>query len=181
MGLDIHAASHLRYVRPLPEGDEFDRLEEQAGAQGKCLDEVFFLLHPNEEGWESQLGGLEPGLYEFTPSSQQHAFRAGSYGVYNEWRERLSRYALGVPPKAVWDSPDEYAGKPFVELVNFTDCDGGIGGRVAAKLAADFRTHAAGFERFLTGEADAEGCLYVYREFATAFGLAEQQGALRFC
>lgn len=180
MGLDIYAASHLRHVCP-PGGDEFNRLEELTNAQGKCLDEVYFLLHPNDEGWESQLGGMEPGLYEFTPTTQQHDFRVGSYGRYNEWRERLSQYALGAPPKAVWDSPEEYAGKPFVELVNFTDCDGRIGSRVATKLAADFRDHAADFERFVAGAADADGCLYVYREFAIAFGLAEQQGALQFC
>jgi hypothetical protein len=181
MGLDIQAASHLRYVGPIPDYDELGRLEEQINAEGKCLDDVYFRLRPNDEGWESRLGGLEPGLYEVTPATRQHAFRVGSYGGYNEWREQLSQYALGVTPEAVWVSPDEYAGRPFVELINFTDCDGRIAGRVAAKLAADFRAHAAGFERFVAGAADADGCLRVYREFATAFGLAEQQGALRFC
>src|SRR5262245_5942764 len=167
MGLDIHAASHLRYLRPMPEGADYHRLEEEVNAQGNSLNEAYFLLFPNDEGWEEQLGGMEPGLYEYTLDTHQHHFRGGSYGAYNEWRDRLSRYALDVPPKAKWD-----AGRPFVELINFTDCDGSIGTRVAAKLAADFHTHAAEFERFVTGAVDADGCLYLYRAFATAFDLA---------
>jgi len=143
MGLDIHAASHMRYVRPIPEGDEFDRLEEQANAQDKCLDEVYFLLYPNAEGQEDHLAGMEPGLYEYTAASEQHDFRAGPYSYYNTWREQLSRLALGVEPEAVWEEPDRFAGRPFVELINFTDCDGRIGSGLAAKLATDFRTLAS--------------------------------------
>jgi hypothetical protein len=51
MGLDIQAASHLRYVRPIPQGEEFDLLEQEIDCQDKWLDEVYFLLYPNDPGW----------------------------------------------------------------------------------------------------------------------------------
>ena len=181
MGLDIHAASHLQYVRPIPEGDEFDRLQQEALSQDKCLSELCFLLDANDGPWADRLGGMVPGLYEYTPATRQHEFRVGSCSVYNEWRERLSRYALDAEPDQVWDEPGQYSGKPFVELVNFTDCDGRIAGRVAAKLAADFRDHADSFKRFVAREPDADWCVHIYDEFAAAFELASQEGAFQFC
>src|SRR5688572_19587868 len=79
------------------------------------------------------------------------AFRAGSYGSYNAWRERLAELAdypqepyqayETLPPKlrrdaAAWSGKAD--GMPFVELVNFSDCEGVIGAGVSAKLAKDF-------------------------------------------
>lgn len=181
MGLDIQAASHLRYVRPIPDCDEFDRLEEQANGQDKCLDEVYFLLYPNEEGQEDHLAGMEPGLYEYTAASEKHDFRAGPYSYYNTWREQLSRLALGIEPEAVWEEPERFAGRPFVELINFTDCDGRIGSGLAAKLAADFRAHAVKAEEFAATLDDEGSFIGNYRDFARAFELAARDGALAFC
>ena len=96
MGLDIHAASHLRYVRPLPEGDEYDRLVEEADRQGKGPADIYFLLYPNDPDWEGHLAGMEPGLYDYTPATEQHSFSAGPYRYYNLWRAHLSQFALGA-------------------------------------------------------------------------------------
>jgi hypothetical protein len=181
MGLDIHAASHLRYVGPIPQGEEFDRLEEQVNRDGKSLDMVYFLLWPNDPQWERHLAGTEPGLYEYTALSEQHSFRAGPYSYYNLWREHLCQFALGVKPSAVWEDPDRFAGSPFVELIDFTDCDGRIGARLAAKLAADFRAHAAKAEEFAATLDDDQDFISNYREFTRAFELAAQQGTLKFC
>lgn len=181
MGLDIHAASHLAFARPMPEGEDFDSLEEEVNRQDKCLDEVYFLLYPNDPGWEAHLTGMEPGLYEYTPATEQCHFRVGSYSAYNWWREQLSRFALGVEPNTVWEDPDRFSGRPFVELINFTDCDGRIGTQLAAKLAADFRSHEDKATGFAAGLDGGDGFLSVYREFAVAFEVAAQQGALAFC
>jgi hypothetical protein len=181
MGLDIPAASCLRYARPIPEGDEFDRLEEEADAQDKCLDELYFLLYPNDPDWEEHLSGMRPGLYEYTPATEQHSFRAGPYGGYNWWREHLSRFALGVKPNAVWENPRRFAGRPFAELINFTDCDGRIGTRLAAKLVADFRAQADRAAAYAATIEQGQSFLENYRDFARAFALAAQEGALAFC
>jgi hypothetical protein len=181
MGLDIHAASHLRYVRLIPQGEEFDRLEAQVNRQDKCLDEVYFLLSPNDPNWEGHLAGMEPGLYEYTAASEQHHFRAGHYDFYNLWREHLSQLALGVEPSTVWEDPEQFAGRPFVELINFTDCDGRVGARLAAKLAADFRAYAVRAEEFAATLEDDGDFINNYRDFTRAFELAAQQGALAFC
>jgi hypothetical protein len=82
MGLDIHAASNLRYVGPIPQREEFDRLEEELNRQDKCLDEVYFLLFPNDPEWEDHLAGMKHGLYEYTAATEQHSFRAGPYSDY---------------------------------------------------------------------------------------------------
>ncbi|MFO0844011.1 MAG: hypothetical protein U0797_16695 [Gemmataceae bacterium] len=174
MGLDIHAASHLRYLRPIPQGEEFDRLEQEADRQGKCLDDVYFLLSPNHPDWEGHLADLEPGLYEYTAASEQHDFRAGPYSYYNLWREHLSQLALGVDPSVVWEDPERFAGRPFVELIHFTDCDGGIGTRLASKLATDFRAHEAKVAEFAASLEDDEDFINNYRDFTRAFELARK-------
>lgn len=181
MGLDILAASHLRFLRPIPDDDELDRLEDDLAARNLYLSDVYFIIEPNLPEWRNHLAGREPGLYDYSPASEQHDFRAGSYSYYNEWRELLCRFALGVEPKTVWDNLARFAGGPFVELIHFTDCDGCIGPRVAAKLLADFRTHAARAEQFATLLPDDIDFLGNYRDFTRAFELAAQDGALRFC
>jgi hypothetical protein len=99
----------------------------------------------------------------------------------NLWREHLSKFALAVEPSTVWDDPERFAGRPFVELIDFTDCDGRIGTRLAAKLAADFRAHAAKAEKYAESLADDESFMDNYRDFTRAFELAAHQGALKFC
>jgi hypothetical protein len=184
MGLDIHAASHLRYAGPLPEGaEEFDRLLEQLEERGVPLhdfDGRYFELAPNAPGSAARLGGMEPGLYEYSQASEQFSFHVGSFGSYGLWRAQLCRLGLGVEPAAVGRSPERFAGGAFVELVLFTDCDGRIGTRVAAKLAADFRAQAGRAEAFATTEDGGEWFLTLYREFARAFELAAQDGAVQF-
>lgn len=181
MSLDVHAASHLHYLRSIPQGEDFDRVEEEVNRQGKCLDDVYFLLFPNDADWEEHLAGMEPGLYEFTAATEQHNFRAGPYSYYNLWREHLCVFVLGVEPCAVWADPKRFAGMPFVELIDFTDCDGRIGTRLAAKLTADFRAYVAKAKEFAATLDDDGDFINNYLDFLRAFELAAQAGALRFC
>jgi hypothetical protein len=181
MGLDVFAASHLRYVGPIPSVEEREQLEEELSAQGKDLHDVYFFLHKNDSAHKARLAGMKPGQYEYTEGSERHGFRAGSYSGYNWWRRQLCQFALGVDPEEVWHHPRRYRGKPFVELIDFTDCDGRIGTKVAAKLAQDFRDHrklAADFASTLESESY---WFEVFEEFAEAFTLAAQDGALEFC
>ena len=186
MGLDISAASHLKYVRPIPNGKAYDRLDEELQEKGKLLDEVYFMLAPNERVHRARLGGMKPGLYEYTSKTRRHDFRAGSYTWYNWWRDELSVFALNVEAEDVWMDPEDFAGRPFVELIDFTDCDGRIGTTVAAKLAADFTSHARKATRHSSGVTDpdnpdaGEEWLQIYRDFARAFRLAAKDGALMF-
>jgi hypothetical protein len=181
MGLDIHAASHLRYVGPFPKDEERERLERELLAQNKYLDDVYFFLSANSPGHKARLAGMKVGYYEYTDRTEQHSFRAGSYSGYNWWRQQLCLFALGVAPEEVWRHPRRYRGKPFVELIDFTDCDGRIGTKVAAKLAQDFRDHEKPAADFASTLGEDSGWLENYEDFALAFELAAQDGALAFC
>jgi hypothetical protein len=50
--------------------------------------------------------------------------------------------ALGEEPEDVWAEAEDFEGEPFVELINYSDCDGCIGPRTSRKLAEDFRKYA---------------------------------------
>ena len=65
------------------------------------------------------------------------AFQAGSYMYYSKWRNQLAEMAGLGSAEAVRTNPEK-EGLPFVELINFSDCEGVIGPKVAAKLAKDF-------------------------------------------
>jgi hypothetical protein len=67
-----------------------------------------------------------------------------NYAAYNGWIRRLSLMALGVEPEEVWHHPRHFRGKPFVELIDFPDTDGGaIGPITSAKLYGDFVAFAS--------------------------------------
>jgi hypothetical protein len=175
MGLAIEAASHLRFVRPFPpDAPDPVRAIWDAGTETGYRDEDYRLIRPNCPGQEGHLAGTEPGLYIYTPASEKYDFDAGLYRMYNEWREGLSRFALGVEPAVVWDEPGRFASRPFVELINFTDADGRVGARVAAKLAGDFHQ--------LARKAARDKWFFaLYKEFAAAFAVAARDGVLEFC
>ncbi len=173
MGLDISAASHLRFLDPQPDSDE----EEERLLEGGC-----FLVQDYGEQWPGHATDREPGIYELTAESEQHGFRAGSYSGYNFWRATLCKFALGVEPDAVWQNPDDYVGKPFAELVNFSDAEGCIGPAVSAKLAQDFDDHADAALEFAPSLTDDESKFFLqnYGDFATAFAIAAVGGAVVF-
>lgn len=124
------------------------------------------------EGFERSMRGLEDGAwYE---AEFDHSFRAGSYGGYNRWRRDLSQRALGVSPETVWAAPDDYADKPFFELINFADNEGTIGPEAAADLAEDFARHAD-----IIDDAD-DDFAERYREWRHAFEVAAGHGIVEF-
>jgi|SRR6185503_6936916 len=154
MGLDITAYSHLAYVVPyepdVPAEEDYETT---------CV-------HIYQDGAINRLDGAREGWYRPTAATTGHAFRAGSYSGYNEWREALCWMALRVRPQAVWKSPEAFAGRPFVELINFSDCEGCIGPVTSAKLAADFASIARDFP--------------LWEHWHTALTLAAQGGFVTF-
>lgn len=107
------------------------------------------------------------------------------YSYYSRWRDRLAALAgnpatmlfrYGVTEashaKTVWDNP--VPGSRFVELINFSDCEGWLGTAVCAKLAADF-DHFQGSAREF-----GDDFFSVYEKFREAFHFASDGGAVRF-
>lgn len=123
--------------------------------------------------YEAQFEGLTEGLYKVNGTST--GFRAGSYSGYNIWREQLSKAILGVDPLVVWNNLDNFKGAPFVELINFSDCEGYIGPIVSTKLLADFKQHWTDFSALADTYSGAK-----YNDWLEGFELAADNGFVEF-
>lgn len=136
----------------------------------------------NSPEFESRGNGLPRGPLL---GERVFGFRAGSYGGYNEWRDWLAQLAgypavehdPGYKPKEMSHAAGAWTVEsgPFWELINFTDCDGTIGPRVAFKLAQDFAEFQV--------KADAEPEAWFrqkYGEWRKAFETASDFGAVDF-
>lgn len=176
MGLDITAVEIATLVedehpREDAEGNWCGEAEEYGG---KGHIHVYI-----DDGFEHALGSLlRDRCYQV--SGDTMGFRAGSYSGYNWFREALSKAALGVEPRAVWDDPDSYRDKPFVEMINFSDCEGVIGPEVCAELAKDFRDHREDVREALVAESEDGWYGEKYDEWQAAFELAADTGLVQF-
>jgi hypothetical protein len=130
-------------------------------------------------GFEGRLAPLEKGAYRSV--GEEASFRAGSYGGYNEWREHLAAMALGMTPERLWTlvkTDPTFAG-PFVEQINFTDCDGTIGPTASAKLAKDYADFTERAEEY----GKRVGCEWFfprYKQWRAAFDVAAPNGVVLF-
>lgn len=104
------------------------------------------------------------------------SFRGGSYGGYNQWRMQLCMAALGVAPNAIWEGTVTEG--PFIELVNFSDCEGTIGPKTSAKLAKDFADWEDKIGAMVDG--DEEYFMTKFRDWKAAFEAAAKNGAVCF-
>lgn len=129
MGLDISAYSNAKQVSNHPPFAGWCEIEHHAQA-----------YTPSGAFHRSFRGLVDGACYDISESDGT-AFRAGSYGGYNEWRDDLSRSVLGVRASVVWETPMGYQGLPFYELINFSDCEGTIGPEAAVDLLKDFYDH----------------------------------------
>ena len=144
MGLDIQAFERLR------PGQE---------------DKDWHLYQP--EGVPDRSDGIA-GWY--ASDGESFRFRAGSYSGYNRWRDWLCKTFLGVNANEAWSDPDRFAGRPFIELINYSDCEGFFGPVTSAKLAKDFADHAPAPD---SGEYAA-----IYADWSKAFALAARGGGI---
>lgn len=166
MGLDIHVDTHI--------GDRIDETKiSHADAENYYDIPDITRLYVDYSPLD-QHDDLESGFYR-CGDKYERSFKAGSYSGYNRWREKLSLLALGVMPEEVWDQPELYRGKPFVELIHFSDCEGVIGPKTSAKLAKDFVEFK---ERAEEDEGLKEYSSFMpyshYDEWAEAFKLAAE-------
>jgi hypothetical protein len=93
----------------------------------------------------------------------------GSYGV---WRNELAQLIGHVDQQSAWTHPVD---GPFVELINFSDCEGIIGTKVSKKLAMDF----SAFELSCLEEKD-EDFIHYYNQLKKAFEFASDDGCVWF-
>jgi hypothetical protein len=187
MGLDITAvsrtASHFLGSREQLGDEQYEELLESDTALPIWV----------SDGHEERLDGYARGMYRV--EGQSMGFRAGSYSGYNWWRRHLSLMALDEEPQTVWADPEAFAGEPFVELIDFSDCEGCIGPKTSAKLAKDFRDYAAQAEAYARergeqrdpnrgplADEDQVGSWWLesYREWQEAFELASDDGFVKF-
>lgn len=169
MGLDISVVSNLNFVCSRDElsDEECDQHHD---------DYVFLFAHPD---FEAQADEMETGFYT---GEYEEGFRAGSYGGYSRFREELCKAMLDVDPVEVWNNPNRFNGIPFVELINFSDCEGTIGPQTSAKLYWDFKEHLEKAEKLFTSDYDGyDYLLETYKNFMNAFEIAgSKNGAVQF-
>src|SRR5262249_17833337 len=94
-------------------------------------------IDSTERLWPGSAEGLSAGVFRF---GRAFHFRAGSYSNYNWWRDQLSRMAHELSAHEFWliEPRAKVTRRAFVELIDFSDCEGIIGPVVADKLARDF-------------------------------------------
>lgn len=119
------------------------------------------------EGFERSLGGLVDGHF-YRSVDQTWSFRAGSYGGYNDWREWLSFMAHQEHANHFWDKPEE-EDVAFIELINFSDCEGTIGLKACADLAKDFDDYRDKAIKSVANSADGKYILEKYELWSKAF------------
>jgi hypothetical protein len=119
MGLDIRVLTHMAFVEKIDD---------------VLLENESEILLQNQS-FAPHSVGMRDGYYSFT---LDHSFRAGSYSGYGAWRGRLCELMLGVSQSSVWNTFKYYKGKPFVELINFSDCEGYLSTTICKKLSQDF-------------------------------------------
>lgn len=187
MGLDIIALSNMEYVGSHV-GDDYCNdpgHEEIADSDG----------YPRTED-------VKPGCYTRTGRTEGHGFRAGSYSWYNRWRSHLACAIHGVGLSTIWENPESYRRKPFIELINFSDCEGCIGPEACATLARDFANHFEHVQKYVNehgsnacscrevdlfgrnyfaGPIENDWFLDKYRDWQKAFELGAQSGLVLFC
>lgn len=149
----------------------------------------------NATCFEYQLGSLKINQrYDLTEKSEYDSFRAGSYSGYNWWREQLSIMAGYESANEVWENNnlntrylklneingEENVFGPFVELINFSDCEGVIGPEISKKLYKDFVDFDEKAKEYKM-DKDYENYFYTkYCEWKEAFRVASDGGLVHF-
>lgn len=160
MGLDVTAYETAALLDPHETADS-------------CYDDHLqaFVIDPS---FDRSLGGLiADRCYNV---SGRTATVSNSYGGHGAFRDRLARTFLGVSAPTVWYAADQYADRPFFELIHFADNEGTIGPAAASDLLADFE---AGRDRWRS-TIDHEWLRGKYDEWTEVFRCAASGGLVDF-
>ena len=172
MGLDIMAYGGLELLEVLSPAERDKKYHWSDDSVAYAYPETVTMT---EKHWPGRSKNIVPGgVYKV--NGAHISFRAGSYGGYNQWREWLCWLSLGCEPRVVWNNPDRYEGKPFYELINFSDCEGIIGPDVSRKLAQDFAEH-----QDHAVHDTQQWFVDKYADWRKAFEIAASGGFVDFC
>lgn len=163
MGLDVTAYEKLGERIEVADGDDEPDLPYDQFTR--------VYINPDFPGRAPE---LETGWY--LTSGKRIRLCAGGYMAYNYWRSELARM-IGTTDRAIFRDPKPL---PFVEMINFSDCEGTIGSGVSAKLAADFATWQDRAERHVPANGATAWFLGKYNEWRAAYELAANGGCVRF-
>lgn len=179
MGLDVTAYRRLERVADWPADaesiDDFAEYESGRGYvwNGRSVTDV----HPVYVQRDfPEHHSLTPGIYAYAESND---WGAGSYSGYNQWRDWLSRSALGVSAEEVWRNFDRWRDRGVAWLINFSDCEGIIGAEVCARILADLRENEATIREQAIGQ-DAAWCLAKLDDWLAGLEMAADGGMLDF-
>lgn len=181
MGLDITAYSKLKTV-----DSEFLKIRERIpGVFGKLGEEVYEFTKSMVDSPNNWIQDMEPGTCYQSKDTVEFDFRAGSYGGYNDYRNKLSECFLNVQSNEVWTNERRYEGKPFYEQINFSDCEGFIGPKVSAKLHEDYKRGRDQWYEFLKelyagDDEEIKWGMAIYDNWTKAFGIASDEGLVWF-
>jgi hypothetical protein len=129
MGLDISVYVNVK---------EVDASEVELDEDGYPIDwnnYQKFYVNPHFYGRAEPI--KDGSYYKIEYPSDEDAVDFGySYGGYNNLRKQLSMVAGYDDINDIWDGTISEGA--FVEVINFSDCEGIIGSVVSAKLAKDF-------------------------------------------
>lgn len=172
MGLDITAYENLKEIDCV-----FNADGEPINPENGLELDSYFRPYFNRDFIVRAEGLKERSVYLYDRAT---GFGAGSYGVYNNWREGLAKLAVygelhndkGRPySEGAWSATEG----PFWELILFSDCEGVIGPVVSAKLLKDFDSF-----REKAQSLHDEYWFDLYKEWHEAFKLAANNGAVDF-
>jgi len=107
-------------------------------------------------------------------------FHAGAYSGYGQWRRLLCDLYYKINVNEFWNNYDDYASKPFSEIINFSDCEGIIDWEMSAKLYKDFADNRQLLKSRLkeyTGVLSENRFFDLYDDFMKAFMLASENKA----
>lgn len=117
-------------------------------------------------------------VYKYARSSEAVCLSCSSYGL---WRDDLARFAGYNTAK---DARSAGLG-PFIDLIDFTDCEGVIGSLSATKLSHEFKAYEAEASAFARSwefhPRWAEGkWIKMYAEMSEVLAVAAEDGAVTF-
>lgn len=134
MGVDIGTIKLGNFIKNKLNDEEYETYEKE-------LDGNLVYVSCDDFGID-HLSKFEEGYYvvEDWFCDDKKPYISISYSTYNDFRNQICNMANGVDDSDVWCNYGWYEGKPFVEMVNFTDCDGSFDYVIAEKLLKDFES-----------------------------------------
>lgn len=120
MGLDIYLYQQVKFVCENTDDVDYEEMVD---------DKELHLFFNNKGGCENM---AKPGWY----SADEGDHVVGrAYSGHNRLRAQLAEL-IGMTDNQIWNDPKPDI--PFVEFINFSDCEGSMDTEVCAELSKDF-------------------------------------------